>query len=184
MEARSTQALAWSSTLSSRTAGPDWTILYQVPSDWRAKPKPSAPTISGLGVRVEDDVGEDDGVVADGDVVADDGVGADVGVGSDAGGWGDGGGGVDAGGVVGRTVEELDGEGEGQVGIVDAEGGGGDFGEAGLDEDGCGFGGAGEGGVLGVGDEGEVAWFGDFNAGDAADFVGGVAVEGGVEVLG
>ena len=80
--------------------------------------------IAGAGVGVEDDVGEDGGVVADGDVVADDGVGADVGVGSDAGGGGDGGGGVDAGRVGGGLVEELDGEGEGEVGVFDAEGGG------------------------------------------------------------
>ena len=82
--------------------------------------------IAGAGVGVEDDVGEDGGVVADGDVVSDDGIGSDVGVGPDVGGGGDGGGGVDARWVGWGLVEELDGEGEGEVGVFDAERGGGD----------------------------------------------------------
>ena len=99
--------------------------------------------VSGLGMRVEDDVGQDDGVVADRDVIADDRVGANVGVIADAGAGSDCGGGMNARGVVGRTIEELDGEGEGEVGVFDTESCSGDLGEVGFDEDGCCFGGAG-----------------------------------------
>ena len=67
MEARSTQALAWTSTASSRTAGPDWRIL--VPGGrWR-----------GLGEA--EAVGADDGAVLQDDVVAELAVLADDGVG-------------------------------------------------------------------------------------------------------
>jgi len=51
---------------------------------------------------------------------------------------------MDVGSVGGRLVEELDGAGEGQVGIGDAEGCGGDLGEGWLDDDRGGFGGSGE----------------------------------------
>jgi len=130
-------------------------------------------------VGVKHYVREDYGVVADSDVVADDGVGTDVGIGADAGGRGDGGGGVNARGVGGRLVEELDGAGEGEVGVFDAESCGRDLGKAGFDEDRRGFGGAAEAGVFGVGDEGKVAWDGVFDAGDSGDLGGGVALEGG-----
>ncbi len=125
--------------------------------------------VAGADVGIEDDVGQKGGVVADDDVLADDDVGADVGVRPDLCGGSDGGGAVDAGSVGGRLVEELDGAGEGEVGILDAQGGGGDLGEVRFDEDGGGLGGAGEGGVLGVGDEGEVAGSGGVDGGDAGD---------------
>src|ERR1700722_10622959 len=140
--------------------------------------------VSGLGMRVEDNVGQDDGVVADRDVIANYGVGPNVGVIADAGAGGDCGGGVDAGGVVRRTIEELDGEGEGEVGVFDSEGCGRDLGEVGFDEDGCCFGSAGKGGVFGIGDKCEVAGFGGFDSGYAGYFGRRIPVERGVEVLG
>ena len=116
--------------------------------------------------------------IADDDVVADDDIGTDVGVGADLGGGRDDGGGMDSRAVGGRLVEEFERAGEGEVGIGDAQGGGGDWLECRLDQDGGGVGGAGERGVLGVGDEGELAGAGLFQAGGGGDFGVGVALEG------
>ena len=140
--------------------------------------------ISGSDVGVDDDVRQKDGVVAEGDVVGDDDVGADVGVAPDFGSGGDDGGGVNAGGVRGRLVEELDGAGEGEVGVFDAEGGGGDFGEGWLDEDRRCLGGAGLGGVFWVCYEGKVAGGGGVDGSYSGDFGGGIAHEGGSQVMG
>ncbi len=101
------------------------------------------------GVGIEDGVREEDGVVAEGYVVHDDGVGADMRVGANLCGGGYDGCWVNAGGVGRGCIEELDGSGKGEVGIRDAESGGGDLGEVGFDYDGGGLGGAGQGDVLG-----------------------------------
>ena len=99
-------------------------------------------------------------------------------VGADLGGRGDDGGGMDSGSVGGRFVEEIEGAGEGEVRIGDAQGGGADRLECRLDED-CGrLGGAGERDVPGVGDEGELAGTGVFEAGCGGDFEVWVALEG------
>jgi hypothetical protein len=98
-------------------------------------------------------------------VVADDDVGADVGVGADLGGGSDDGGGMYSWDVGGGFVEKLEGVGEGEVGIPDAEGCSGDLAEGGLDQNGGGLGGAGQRRVLGIGDEGELAGAGFFEAG-------------------
>ena len=139
---------------------------------------------SSLGVRVEDYVREENGVDSNGYVVRDDDVGSDVSVGSDFCCGGNDGGGVDARGIGGRLVEQFDGVSEGKVGVTDAEGGRGDFGEAGLDEDCSRFGGAGLRGVFGVGYEGEVARGGVVDGGYSGDVSGGVAHESGSQVLG
>ena len=79
-------------------------------------------------------------------------------------------------------LEELDGSGEGEVGVRYAEGGGGDFGEVRLDYD-CGsFGGAGQGDVFRVGDEGDVSGAGGVDGGYGCDFGGGVGTCTGMEV--
>ena len=110
-----------------------------------------------VGVGIDDDVRQQRGVLAEDDVVADDSVCADVGAGADLRGGCDDGGGMDSGRVRGRLVEQFQGVGEGEVGVGDAEGGGGDLFERRLDQDGSGLRGAGERGVFGVGDEGELA---------------------------
>ena len=139
---------------------------------------------SSLGVGVEDYVREENGVDSNGYVVRDDDVGSDVSVGSDFCCGGYHGGGVNARSIGGRLVEELDGAGESEVGVTDAEGRGGDFGEAGLDEDCSRFGGAGLRGVFGVGYEGEVARGGVVDGGYSGDLSGGVAHESGSQMLG
>src|SRR6185312_9118374 len=110
--------------------------------------------VSDDGVGVDDDVGQEGGVVSDNCAFADDDVGSDVGIAADFCGWGDDGGGVNAGRVLGLLIEEAHGFGEGEIGIRRAERGGGDIGKVGRDDDGSGVGGAGEGGVAWVGDEG------------------------------
>ncbi len=148
--ARSMQELAWISTSSSRTAGPDCAILYQEPSalfgvaeavgaDDGAVLQDDAiadaavfaddgvgvgeEVVADFGALVDGDEAVEDGVVADLDVFVDEAVGADVGAFGDAGGAGDDGGFVDAGGVARGVVEEFDGVGEGEVGVAGAEGG-------------------------------------------------------------
>ena len=123
-------------------------------------------------------------MVADDDVIADDDVGADVGFGADLRGGSDDGSGMDSGRVGWGLVEELEGAGEGEVWIPDAEGCGGDGAEGGFDQDGGGLCGAGQRGVLGVGDEGELAGAGVFEAGGGGDFGVGIAVEGCAEMSG
>jgi hypothetical protein len=79
-----------------------------------------------LGVGIDDDMRQKRGVVADDDVVADDNVSADVGFWADLRGGSDDGSGMDSGGVGRGLVEEFEGAGEGQIGITDAQGRGGD----------------------------------------------------------
>ena len=68
--------------------------------------------------------------------------------------------------------------------VGEADGGGDNLREAGFYQD-CGrLGSAGEGDVLGIGDEGDVAGASGFNCGDAGDLGGGVAVEGAPEMVG
>jgi len=133
------------------------------------------------GTVIDDNVGKDDGVGTDADASAEDGIGADVGVGTDGGGWVNDGGGVDAGGVDGGLIEELEGLGEGVVGVLDAQGGGRNFLEVGFDDDGGGAGGAGECSVARVGDEGDLGGAGLFETGDTGDLEVGVATEFGTE---
>ena len=89
----------------------------------------------------------------------------------------DDGGGMNAGRVGGRLVEKAERAGEGVIGILDAQGCGGDFLEFGLDDDGGGACGAGESGVAGIGDEGDLGGAGYFNAFDAGNFQVWIAAE-------
>ena len=91
---------------------------------------------------------------------------------------------MNAGRVGGRLVEELDGTRKGKVGICDPQGCGGDFSKVGFDEDGGGLRSTDEGGVLGVGDEGQVTGASSLDGGDSGDSDGGIALEGGSKVLG
>ena len=147
--------------------------------------------VADFGALVDGDEAVEDGVVADLDVFIDEAVGADVGAFGDAGGAGDDGGFVHAGGVFWGVVEEFDGVGEGEVGVVGAEGGerGEVFSAVGdgsffVDEDGGGLGGFEERDVAFVGDEGELAGGGVVDAGDGGDFGVGVAFEAAVELCG
>ena len=137
--------------------------------------------IADLDAGVEDYVGQEGGVFSDADVGANDDVGADVRALADAGAGINDGGPVDAGGVYGRLVEEGQGAGEGEIGIRDAEGCGGDFLKFWINQDRCGVGFAGEGGVAGVGDEGHLRGAGLFNALDAGDFQLRVSAEFGAQ---
>jgi hypothetical protein len=83
---------------------------------------------------------------------------------------------MDFGRVGGRLVEEFERAGEGEVGIGDAERGGRDLLEGRLNHDCGGVGGAGERGVFGVRDEGELARDGVLEAGGGVDFCVGVAL--------
>ena len=123
--ARSMQELDWTSTSSSRTAGPDWTILYQVPSFLLAKPRPSPPMMAPFwritrlsdaavfadyGVGVREEIVADFGAVVDGYEAVEDGILAELGffvdeaVGADVGALGDSGGSGDYGVSGGRLV--------------------------------------------------------------------------------
>ena len=117
-----------------------------------------------LDAGIENDVGQERGVRAEADVGADDDVSADVRVGADFSGGIDDGSGMNAGRIGGRLVEEAERAGEGVIGILDAEGCGGDLLKFGLDEDGGGARGAGESGVAGIGDEGDFSGAGFFDA--------------------
>ena len=119
---------------------------------------------------IEDDMGQDDRVVADGDAVGKDGIGSDVRSLADLDAGSDGGRRVDAGGIRWRLVEQRDGVGERQIGILDPQGGDGEVLETRLDDEGGGAGGERVGGVFGVGDEGDFARAGYLNRGDAGDF--------------
>ncbi len=111
-------------------------------------------------------------------VVADDDVGADVGFRADGRGGRDDGGGMDSRRISRSLVEEFQRACEGQIGIGDAQGCGGDLAEAGLDQDGGGLRGAGKRSVLGVGDEGDLAGAGLFDSGGGGDLGVGIAVQG------
>ena len=130
-----------------------------------------------LNAGIEHDVRQNGGVRAEAHVGTDDGVCADVGVCADFGRGIDDGGGMNAGRIGGRLIEEAERAREGVVGVLDAQGCGGDFLKFGLDEDGGGVGGAGERGVARIGDEGDFGGAGFFNAFDAGDFEVGVAAE-------
>ena len=83
-----------------------------------------------------------------------------------------------------RLVEELDGSGEGQVGIREPESSSGDLGKIGFDEDSGGLRCFGQGGVFGIGDEGEAARGGVLDAGYTGDPSSGIASERRFEVFG
>jgi len=135
-------------------------------------------------VRIDHDVRQDDGVVADRNLGTDDGVSADVGVASNGRGRIDDRGGMDAGWIRGRLVEELDEPGEGKVWVSDAESCRGDLREVGLYEHCRCAGGVGEGGVLRVRDEGDLAGNGLFDSSDPGDGLMGVATKLCTEMLG
>ena len=134
----------------------------------------------GMGVReevtadlyagIEHDVGQKSGVRAEAHVGTDDRVGADVRAGADFRSGINDGSGVDAGRISGRLIEESERAVEGVVGVLDAQGCGGDFLEFGLDDDGGGAGGSGESGVAGIRDEGDFGGAGYFNPIDAGNF--------------
>ena len=135
-------------------------------------------------IGIEDDVGEDHGVVANSNVIGDDSVGANVGVGAYFGGGSNGGCGVDSGRVGGRTVEDFDGAGEGEVGVGQAERGGGDLGESAFYKDGSGLSGVREFCVARVRDEGYVSGSGLLDAGDSCDEGRWIAAEFRTKALG
>ena len=142
--ARSMQELDWTSTSSSRTAGPDWTILYQVPSFLFGEAQAVAAddgagledyavayaaVFADYGVGVGEEIVADFGALVDGyetvqdcvlayfDIFVDEAVGADVGALGDSGGPCDDCCRVDAWFVLGWLVEEFEGLGKGQVGV-------------------------------------------------------------------
>ena len=84
---------------------------------------------------------------------------------------------MNSGRISGRLVEEAERAREGVIGILDAQGCGGDFLKFRLDEDGGGVGGAGERGVLNVRNEGDFGGAGFFNALDAGNFEVWIAAE-------
>jgi len=137
-----------------------------------------------LCVGIDHCVGQKSCMISNDCVVADDDVGADVGFGADLRGGSDDGGGMDSWGVGWGLVEEFEGVGEGEVGIPDAEGCCGNGAEGGFDQHGGGLGGAGKRRVPGIGDEGELAGAGVFEAGGGGDFGVGIAVEGCAEMSG
>ena len=126
---------------------------------------------------IKHDMGQQCGVLTEADVGADDGVGSDVSVGANLGGGMDDGGGVDAGRVRGRLIEQAESARERVIGILDAKRGDWDFLKVGLNENGGGAGGAGEGSVLGIGDKRDFGRAGFFDAFDASDFEIGIAAE-------
>src|SRR5580698_6169965 len=87
-----------------------------------------------LNTRINDNVGQDGCVWTDADAVPDDDVGADVGFRPNGGGGVDDCGRMDAGRVDGRLIEHAQRARECMVRILDAESGGGDFGEVGFNE--------------------------------------------------
>ncbi len=91
------------------------------------------------------------------------------------------GGGVNAGSVFRLTIEKLHGFGERQIRIRGAKRGGGDFGKIWRDDDRAGVGGAGQGRVSGVCDEGNMLRGGLFNARDSLDQVVRAAMQIGTE---
>ena len=135
-----------------------------------------------LCVRVDNRVRKQRSVGTEDDVIADDSIRADVRAGPDLRGRRHNSGGMNAGWVCRRLVEELERAGEGEVGVVDAQGCCGDLLEAGLDHNGRGARGAGERCVLGIGDEGELAGLGVFEARCGGDLGVGIAQEGCAEM--
>ncbi len=79
---------------------------------------------------------------------------------------------------MGALIEQIEGAGEGEIGVGDPKGGGGHGFEGGLYENRGGLGGAGESDVPGVGDEGKLAGAGVFESSGGGDFKVGVALEG------
>ncbi len=88
-------------------------------------------------------------------------------------------------GSIGRGfVQQFKCAGEGQVGVRDAEGGGGDGFKRRFDQDSRSLRDAGQRGVFGVGDEGELPGGGVFEAGSGVNLQVRIAVEGGAEMVG
>ena len=113
---------------------------------------------------VDHAVGQDGRVVSDYDLLVDHNVGSDVGVPAEFGGGVDDSGGMNSGSVLWRLVEEFNGSCPSEIGIFAAEYSGRKRGEIFGDDDGGSMGGFGGGVVLGIGDEGELAGAGVFEA--------------------
>ncbi len=131
----------------------------------------------------------EDGVLADHDIFVDETVRTDVSGGADFCGGGDDGGGVNAGRVGGRLVEKFEGFGESEVRVVAANER--ERRRTGIARDGCGVvhedrgraRGLEQGTVALVGEEGDLAGLGAFEARNAGDFDIGRGIEAAIEFL-
>jgi hypothetical protein len=132
---------------------------------------------ASLNAGIEDDVGKKRGVGTKTDAGANDGVSADVRVRADFGRGIDDCGGMDAGRVGRRLIEETERARKGVIGVLDAEGSRGDLLKFGFDDDSGGSCGAGERGIAGICDEGDLSRTGFLKAFDAGNFQVRVAAE-------
>ena len=144
----------------------------------------SEEVVADLRVGINHCVGQKSCMISNDRAIADDDIGADVGVGADGRGGRDDRGGMHSRRINRSLVEEFQRTSEGQIGIGDAQGSGGDLSECGLDQDGGGLRGAGKRGVLGVGYEGDLAGAGLLEAGGGGDLGVGIAVQGCAEMSG
>lgn len=140
--------------------------------------------IANAGVRIDDDVRVEDGVVTQNHVLSDDNIGRDVGAGSNHGGGGDDRRGVNARRKSHWRMEDFKGASEGEIRVVDAEGGRREGFERWVDQYGGGLGGTGEASVLGVGDEGELTWAGVFDSRQTGDRDFAASMERSAESMG
>jgi hypothetical protein len=143
--------------------------------------------VADVDVGVEDDVGKQHGVLAEDAIIGDHSEGANMGVCADPCRGRDDGGGVDPRWIERRLVKELDGAGEREVGVRDAESRSPYLGELGFDKD-CGCpGGAGKGNIPGVGNEGDLTdgcLFDSSDSGNGGSRVGLTGMELSAEVGG
>ena len=137
--------------------------------------------VAYMDAAIKHDVGQERCVGSDVDIGADDDVCADVGLRSDHGRGVDDSGGVNAGSVRRRLVEEAERAGKSVIRILDANRGCCDLLKLRLNNDRCGLGGAGEGSVAGIRDEGDLRGPGFFNALHACDFQVRIAAQFGAQ---
>ena len=130
-----------------------------------------------LNAGIEHDVREERGVRTDADVRTDDDVSADMRAGADFSRGIDDSGGMNAGRVGWRLVKEAERTRKGVIGVLDAEGSRGDLLKFGFDDDSGGSCGAGERGIAGICDEGDLSRTGFLKAFDAGNFQVRVAAE-------
>lgn len=131
--------------------------------------------IADVHTGVNDNVGEEDRVGTNDGFFADDNIGADMRASTNFRAGMHDGRGMNAGGPDRRLIENLDRLRESEIGIPETQGRGGDIGEVRADKNSRSMRGAGEGGVLWVGNEGDLTRAGFFDAGDTGDFEIGIA---------